>query len=92
MVTRQFRPHQFESVCEVLQTRGHREPLDSFYTVYMNYDDIDYFLRIHMDKNCRLVVLQGLRRDMQMNRLWEPIQRNSLLSALLEVLVTKGLE
>lgn len=92
MVTRQFRPHQFENVCGILQNRGHRDPLDSFYTVYINYDDIDYFLRIQMDKDCRLVVLQGLRRDTMENGLWKPIQRNSLLIALLEVMVAKGLE
>ncbi len=92
MVTRQFRPQQFETVCGIIRHKGRMEPMDSFYTLTMSYEDMDYILRVQMAKECRLVVIQGLRRDTCGDGLWEPIQRNSLLLALLELTVATGMD
>lgn len=92
MVTKQFRTEQFENVCGILRSKGSMEPMDSFYTVTMSYEEVDYLLRVQIAKERRLVVIQGLRRDTRGDCLWEPIRRSSLLLALLEMIITKGMD
>ena len=92
MVTKQFRTEQFENVCGILRSKGSMEPMDSFYTVTTSYEDVDYLLRVQRAKERRLVVILGLRRDTQGYCLWEPIQRSSLLLALLEMIIAKGID
>lgn len=85
MVIRQFKHEQYERICRIIEAKGHREPMDVFYTMTVRVDDWVYYLRVLPTRQCKVAVLQTIRRRPEEEQSWELFTHGSLLSALLEI-------
>lgn len=87
MVLRQFKQEQFPRICHILEEKGHREPMDVFYTITVKVDEWVYCLRVLPIRQCKVAVLQTVRYHPQQENMCELFTQGTLLSALLEIVV-----
>lgn len=91
MFIRQFKQEQFNRVCRIIEQKGHRDPMDAFYTMTVKVDDWMYYLRVLPIRHCKIAVLQTIRRDPEQEQSWDLFTQRSLLSALLEIAAADAL-
>lgn len=87
MVIRQFKQKQFTRVCRIIEEKGHREPMDVFYTMTIKVNEWVYSLRVLPTRQCKVAVLQTVRCHPNQPPLCELLTQGTLLSALLEIVV-----
>lgn len=87
MVIRQFKQEQFTRACQIIEEKGHREPMDVFYTMTLEVNEWIYYLRVLPTRQGKVAVLQTVRCHPGQQQLCELLTQGTLLSALLEIAV-----
>ena len=83
---------QYNSFYRELRLKARSEPLDAGCAVDMTVNGVEYILKLQPGPNNRVAVLQALRINRgEQAAGHELIVNNSLLSALLEILLHQGL-
>ncbi|WP_195984227.1 hypothetical protein [Clostridium sp. D33t1_170424_F3] len=93
MIIRQLDEKQFAWFHRSLMRHAHAEPLDASYTVNMKINRAEYDVRLQPEEDNQIAVLQALRVD---RNNYGPdftlITADNLLSSLLEILITQGID
>ena len=92
MIIRQVEKYQFQSLYSGLIQRGYSEPMEDWYTVPLKIGRKENFIKLLPQEGYRFAVLQvnELERE-EDGPCFTQITKDSLLDALLELLLWQGI-
>ncbi|MPN62829.1 hypothetical protein SDC9_210582 [bioreactor metagenome] len=96
MIIRQVKEKQWECLCRQIITRGRTAPLSLQYDMEIICNGVDYILKVQPVKKRKIAVLQAMGVYPDGGRTggkdYRLIEDNSILSALLEIMIYQSAE
>ena len=91
MLIRQLSPHRFSALRRDLLLHAVLTPLDAACTAALKMDGVEYAVKVQLEPNCTVAVLQALRIDQHISSPeFQLITEKRTLAALLDLLLAKG--
>jgi len=91
MISRQIKENHWKDVYRQITTYGRNTPLSLQYDIDVNYNGVDYILKVQPVQNRKISALQAIgvypENDRSDSKRYRLIDDNAILSALLEIII-----